>query len=71
MDKITEAVKRLLKAEDALHTMYVSTSTHYGGVGGQAMTLHCSITCHDPIHHAEVDEYNQARYELAQLVKEI
>ena len=71
MDELKLAAKRLLDAEAALHVMYGSTATHFGGVGGQAMTLHCSVTCHDLMHEKEINEWEDARRDLYRILESL
>lgn len=42
---LTHALAVAIQAHRDLHTIYGSTAVCGGGIGGQAMTQHCGVTC--------------------------
>lgn len=38
-------VQEAIQAHRDLHTVYANTTACGGGIGGQAMTQHCGVTC--------------------------
>lgn len=63
-----KVVVEFVHAEQAMHKLYGSTSTCYGGVGGQMVTTHCVHTCHNHgAHQAEEQRYHDAKVAVLQL----
>lgn len=54
-------ITEYVAASDAMHEMYGSTATCWGGIGGSAMTPHCSHIC-DNIKHRDAQERYHAAY---------
>lgn len=64
MSELLKASKAFVSAELKIHGTLGSTATCYGGVGGQAITSHCSWLCHNPKHDADIEAYENARRDL-------
>lgn len=58
-----------IAASDAMHEMYGSTATCWGGVGGSALTAHCSHICHNHIHDEAQERYRNAYHAIRQLAE--
>lgn len=65
MSDLSDAVRRFMIAEMNMHKTYGSTATCHGGIGGSALTQHCSHTCNNsPKHEKEQNEYRLASHAL-------
>lgn len=72
MSTLSDAVRRYLEAENAVHLIYPNTAacnSRPGIVAGQAMTPHCALTCRSPQNHtAELTEHSSAFRELTAML---
>lgn len=61
VDDLDRTLRSYVKADQAMHKVYGSTSVCYGGIGGSAMTEHCAHVCHNvSAHEKELDDYRNA-----------
>lgn len=50
-----ELLIEVLALDAAIHRTYANTTACWGGIGGQALTGHCSLECDNP-KHGEVNK---------------
>lgn len=60
-DALLRLVQAAIQAHRDQHKIYGSTSTCSGGIGGAAMTQHCSIVCG---YHERHDAENEAWHDV-------
>jgi len=63
---VADAIKEYVLTINNLHKMHGSTAVH-GGIGGSAITAHCSWLCGHPNHQPELDRVYAATKRLAEL----
>ena len=60
-DALLRLVQAAIQAHRDLHVIYGSTSVCGGGIGGQAMTQHCGVTCG---YHERHEAENESWYDV-------
>jgi len=66
-----EGLKRAILAYRELHHTYGSTTACRGGVGGQALTRHCSDVCHNPVHDPAKAEWEAVEAEYFTIIESL
>jgi len=56
MDAV-ELARRVLILHQQTHKVYGSTAVCWGGIGGAMMTEHCHLTCSNPKHEGDRDDW--------------
>ena len=57
-DALLRLVREAITTHRELHKIYGNTTACAGGIGGQAMTQHCGVTCgYDDRHQSDNDRW--------------
>jgi len=72
LSELADASAAFMRAEQDMHRMYGSTAVCYGGIGGAAMTFHCTHSCQNPVaHEKEKNAYREALLTLRELIQRV
>lgn len=65
-----ELLIEVLALDSAIHRTYANTTACWGGIGGQALTGHCSLECDNPKHDKDNQAWQRLKFQIHHYLEE-